>query len=198
MSESVICYYPGSGGNRLKNKILGKEYQTPNVIYDIPIVINDDFKEPNKKKFKYLTNESKFEKDSTKIILTHCMDLTLVRSIFPNRLIIQIVGDYQKSLRRQWEMMTRNYKKEYFENDLDNAYSFIKWHAQYYKEYPLSGSADETINIDVNVDEFSLTMQTELELKSDLFDLAWDAYSQYGDDAPIIDLYNNYLTTHKS
>lgn len=193
MNNSVICYYPGSGGNRLKNKMQGKEYQTSNVIYD-----NNDFKDPNKKKFKYLINESKFEKDSTKIILTHCMDLTLVRSIFPNREIIQIVSDYKKSLRRQWEMVTRNYKKEYFENDLDNAYSFIKWHAQYYKEYPLSGLADKTINIDVDVDEFSLTMRTELELKSNMFDLAWDAYCQYGDDAPIIDLYNSQLTIHKS
>ena len=185
----VISYYPGSGGYRLNNKLLGEEFITPNKIYD--------FQNISAAQFKYLYNNSKFEDDCKKTILTHCMDIVLIKNIFPNRKVIQIIGDYKKSLLRQWVLMTREFKKEFFENELDNAFMFIRWHDHYYKEYPQQGLADVIVDIDNSTDDFAIIMQNELKLEDQIFEWAWSIYKQYGNNASTITLYKEYINGKK-
>ena len=187
MSNLIISFYPGAGGHRLQNKLLNLEFDKPGAIYDVVGV------DTPLRKYRYLDNLSTVNTPNDLIILTHCMDVNLIKNIFPNRRIIQIVSDYKKSLRRQWTLMSRDFQKENFSNVLDNAFVFIKWHNQYYKNYPIAGQADEIINVNSDLDEFSVIMRNELNLESDIFDLAWDTYHQYGDDAPTITLYEEYI-----
>jgi hypothetical protein len=189
VSESVICYYPGGGGNRLHNKLLGKGYSCPGRIYDYRLATDEQFK--------YLYKDSNFDNEHSNIILTHCMDITLIRKLFPARKVIQINSNYKKSLMRQWKLMTRADKQESFENDLDNAFTFIKWHNQYYKEYMPQGLADEIVDVENGTDDFAIIMQTELKLEDKIFELAWQYYDQYGNNAPVITLYKDYINGKK-
>ena len=191
MNNFIISYYPGSGGNRLLNKLIGKEYKTTNKIYDPTIA--------NSINTSYIYNDSKFDyAQPSPTLTTHCMNVNLIRSVFSNRRIIQINSDYKQSLRRQWVKVTQYAKKTYFENDLDSAFTFIKWHNQYYNQYPKNGTPDEIVHIDNSNDEFAVIMQTELlNTTSFYFDYAYEIFEQYGENAPIIELYRNLIDEQK-
>lgn len=195
---TIIAFYPGAGGHRLKNKLLGFEYETAGKIYHYngsgpmhPHYLTTD-SETN-----YLTTESEIILDN-KIILTHCMNIDVIKKIIPNKKIIQIVADYKASLRRHWVLVGKQLKQHQFENILDNAYTCIKWHDQYYKEYPVTGLADTVINISTSDDDFSTIMKKELNINDQIFDTAWTIFEQYGADAPIIDLYNQHISQRKA
>jgi hypothetical protein len=58
---------------------------------------------------------------------------------------------------------------------VNSSYEIIKWHKDYYSAYPVEFSSKDTvIDIGTGTDDFSLTMQHELNLyNSEIFDLVW-------------------------
>lgn len=103
----------------------------------------------------------------------------------------QASADFMKQ-----EVITALSKNNTLGNDeiqqhLNAAYTTICWHHNLYKIHPFDTScADQIIDINDKT-EFTEVIQTELELYADnhLFNFAWQVYEQYGESAPIIDLY---------
>lgn len=60
-------------------------------------------------------------------------------------------------------------------NRVNSSYEIIKWHKEYYSTYPVEFSSKDTvIDIGTGTDDFSITMQRELNLyNSEIFDLVW-------------------------
>jgi hypothetical protein len=60
-------------------------------------------------------------------------------------------------------------------NKVNSSYEIIKWHKEYYSTYPVEFSSKDTvIDISTGTEDFSITMQYELNLySSEIFDLAW-------------------------
>lgn len=174
----VIAYYPGAGGSRFKNKLLGLEYSTNGRIYDSQQMshryLNDGY---------YLTN-----RPTDDIVQLHCMNTNMIRQYFPDAFIYMIRSDLKPSLKRYW---TYCYSKMIgFDNILDNAFSCISWHLGYYKTYPVQLAADELIDID-SASVFGQVMTQEFaQTNNKIFELAWDTYQQYGPTAPVIDIWN--------
>ena len=89
----IIAFYPGAGGSRYRQMLLGKDWGKFNISYD-----NANFDQVYKNR--YLLDGS-FD-DNTEHILTHCMNRTLINQLFPGRAIVFIKSNLQQSLRREW------------------------------------------------------------------------------------------------
>jgi hypothetical protein len=61
-------------------------------------------------------------------------------------------------------------------NKVNSSYEIIKWHTEYYSTYPVEFSSKDTvIDIGTGTDDFSITMQHELNLyNSEIFSDAWN------------------------
>lgn len=90
----VICFYPGAGGNRLLRATMGEEYQTLGRSYDLTIT-TQDFKD----RYPHTQDHRPLSK---KHVLTHCMNTTLVKKIWPDHEIYVIIANQQTCLRREW------------------------------------------------------------------------------------------------
>jgi hypothetical protein len=89
----VIAFFPGGGGNRYLQMLMGNEWQQLGVSYD--------FKNHDQQfDYRYLLDDVS-EADS-KYILTHCMNSARLLDLFPNRKIIFIRSDLKQSLKREW------------------------------------------------------------------------------------------------
>jgi hypothetical protein len=226
----IIAFYPGAGGNRYRQMLLGNDWDKSNVSYDNT---NLDQMFANR----YLLNES--FNNNAEHILTHCMNRTLINQLFPDRDIVFIKSDLQQSLRREWMLeghkrfmikRTKNnvsrlehyciikdpswpvvstieeldqlpdkilkevlidYNKIINDevdvpeqltrlthtviNKINSAYEIIKWHLDYYQQYPVEFSLkDQIIDIDHSDHKFSALMKQELNLyQSEIFDQVW-------------------------
>jgi hypothetical protein len=175
--NKIICYYPGAGGSRFKNKLLSKEYTTIGRIYDKSIT-----------EHRYLLEDYYRTHTADDILQLHCMNIDLIKSFFSNVYIYMIQSDLKRSLMRYWT--TRGKNNTQFENVLDSAFNYIAWHIGYYNKYPVQELADEYINID-NSTEFGKIILNEFEHSTDeIFELAWKIYHEQGPTAPIIDIWN--------
>ena len=86
--------------------------------------------------------------------------------------------------------------QEFKINDtLDSAWETIKWHHEYYKQYPIEvGHA--TV---VSDRAFNTVMDQELNsYHSDVFDFCWQTYTDLGPKAPVVDLHNIWQDQNKS
>ena len=61
-------------------------------------------------------------------------------------------------------------------NRVNSSYEIIKWHTEYYSTYPVEFSSKDTvIDIATGTDDFSITMQQELNLyNSEIFNDTWN------------------------
>lgn len=87
----IIAFYPGAGGNRYLQLLLGNEWNRHGVSYD-----NKNYQE-----FEYRYLLSPIVERSGHI-LTHCMNSQLIRENFPGQDILFIKSDSKESLRREW------------------------------------------------------------------------------------------------
>ena len=175
--NKIIAYYPGSGGSRFKNKLLSKEYETIGQVYD------ESYTE-----HRYLLDNYYRIHTADDILQLHCMNVDLIKSFFPNAYIYMIKSDFKRSLMRYW--VTCGKISTQFENILDNAFSCIAWHVEYYNKYPVQELADEIVNIN-NTTKFGKIVLNEFNYSSDeIFELAWKLYYEHGPKAPIIDIWN--------
>jgi hypothetical protein len=88
----IIAFYPGAGGNRYRQLLLGNDWKTLETSYDLA---NSE----------YLTNRYLLEKldhNNVSWAITHCMNSNVIRKLFPNNPIVMINSDLQTGLRREW------------------------------------------------------------------------------------------------
>jgi hypothetical protein len=89
----IIAFYPGGGGNRYRQFLVGNDWKKFKVSYD---EANSD----QLFKYRYLT-ELSYHNDLPHI-LTHCMNSGVIKKLFPNNPIVVIKADLQTCLRREW------------------------------------------------------------------------------------------------
>jgi hypothetical protein len=76
-------------------------------------------------------------------------------------------------------------------NFINSAYASIIWHNKVYQQYPIDAGNGKLLDIDTDPGPFAEIMRKELAFHENnvLFNFAWDVYEQYGENAPIINLY---------
>jgi hypothetical protein len=90
----IIAFYPGGGGNRYLQRMLGNDWNLPRISYD---KFNGDQIYENRY---FLTPPPLC---GTDYILTHCLNNNKIQKIYPNSCITTFIkSDLQKSLRREW------------------------------------------------------------------------------------------------
>ena len=174
----IICFTPGSGGNRLGLYYQNKPFdQIGGNMHTFAKIIDQ-----------YCTKESKItvQYDINAIHLTHCMNNQLIKALFPNQKIVKIKCDFKKSLLREWMTVYEN--TDYSLTKLDLMYQQIVWHHEYYEQNGLDYDCDELVDIETDSTRFGEIMRRELNLSNKTFDIAWQAFKDYGNKAPIINI----------
>jgi|APGre2960657373_1045057.scaffolds.fasta_scaffold07290_4 hypothetical protein len=234
----IIAFYPGGGGNRYLQRLLGNDWTQPHISYDLTNT-------GQQYKHKYLTDH--IPQSDSQYILTHCMNTQKIQHTFPGHPIVFIKSELQVSLQREWMLhghqrfMDKKIKikntasrlehyiafkspswpmidtedqidqlpapiRQEVQIDYDkvindtvedlpgilahltrntidkinSAYEIINWHLNYYERFPVDFSgAEQVINIDIDNDDFSSVMTTELNLyQSEIFDQVWQVINE--------------------
>ena len=89
----IIAYYPGAGGNRFLQRMLGNQWSQPDQSYDLtnPGQIPEH---------RYLTETS--QPKSITHTLTHCMNSAKIQQVFPGQPMVFLKSDLARSLQREW------------------------------------------------------------------------------------------------
>lgn len=91
----IIAFYPGAGGNRYLQRLLGNDWTYPHTSYD---KINTD----QQYKHRYLLDH--IPESDSQHILTHCMNIKKIQQAFPGHSVVFIKSDLQASLQREWAL----------------------------------------------------------------------------------------------
>jgi hypothetical protein len=89
----IIAFYPGSGGNRYLRMLENKEWESFNTFYDLSV-------RGQSLANRYLLGDVR--DTNQPYILTHCLNATHLKTMFPGRNIVFIIGDFKSCLRREW------------------------------------------------------------------------------------------------
>jgi organic radical activating enzyme len=150
----IIAFYPGAGGNRYYQYLMGRRDFKTQTTYD-HLLKTQPFE------YRYLSADSKLP--DQELILTHCVNVPLLRHLFPNQTeIIVLQVNLDLSLKREWFLKDQHRDKD-MPDKLEHAQAHVAYHRRYYKELPMDTTGATTI-IDVDMDdtEFANTMRTEL------------------------------------
>jgi hypothetical protein len=90
----IIAFYPGAGGNRYLQRLLGNNWTQPNTSYDQ--------KTTQLHSHRYLLDH--VPQTDSQHILTHCMNSQKIQQAFPGHAIVFIKSDLQASLQREWAL----------------------------------------------------------------------------------------------
>jgi len=149
----IISFYPGSGGNRFYLWTKGQRNFDPGQIYDYTWQ-NQDFA------YRYL--DSTTQLPNQEVILTHCVNIPLLKKLFPGHdRYVLIKSDMVSSLKREWQLDGRR-RVNNMPNAVENALAAITYHQRYYQEYQFDSEGATDI-IDLADDtEFSVMMRQEI------------------------------------
>lgn len=89
----IIAFYPGTGGNRYLQNLLGNDWTQPYRSYDLTNA-GQQFEH------RYLTGN--ITQPDSRYILTHCMNSKKIQQIFPGIPIVFINAELQAGLKREW------------------------------------------------------------------------------------------------
>jgi len=92
----IIAFYPGAGGNRYLQRLLGNDWTQPHTSYDR---INTT----QQYQHRYLL-EDNITHNNSQHILTHCMNSQKIQQTFPGHSVVFINSDLQASLQREWAL----------------------------------------------------------------------------------------------
>jgi organic radical activating enzyme len=162
----IIAFYPGSGGNRYCLWRQGYRDFKKAVTYD-HMLQSQEFV------YRYL-DSSTVGLDDQPLILTHCMNVPLIRKHFPEHdEVIVLLSDLDSSLRREWSLAGQHRDKD-LPDLAESAYAQISYHYRYYKDIPVDiTGATNVLDLRCDADEFSHSMREEINnIHSDVFDQA--------------------------
>jgi len=91
----IIAFYPGAGGNRYLQRLLGKNWTQPGRSYDLNNA-------GQKYEHRYLIDH--IPQTDSQHILTHCMNSKKIQQAFPAQPIVFINSKLQISLQREWAL----------------------------------------------------------------------------------------------
>jgi organic radical activating enzyme len=156
----IIAFYPGAGGNRYYHYLSGRRDFRPHTTYDHLLKFQEF-------EYRYLDNCSCLP--DRELILTHCVNVPLLRRLFPAHTeIIVIKSNLNQSIQREWYLGDQ-YRNKNIPDKLEHARAHVAYHNRYYKEYPMDTTgATQVVDIDNDRIEFTDMMRNELSsIKSD-------------------------------
>ena len=164
----IIAFYPGSGGNRYYHWLQGQKNFLEKTTYDKLLF-------DQKVEYRYPLKDVILP--NIPLILTHCLNVPFLRSLWPGHQIHVLLCDPTSALRREW-LLAGSHRINDMPNVEENALATIGFHNRYYQEYNVDlKGADTIINIDLDQDDFSIMMRYELSLcTSHVFDKAVQEY----------------------
>jgi len=89
----IIAFYPGAGGNRYLQRLLGNDWKQPYTSYD-------QINTTQQYQHRYLIDLT--SQTDSQHILTHCMNSQKIQQTFPGHAIVFIKSNLQASLKREW------------------------------------------------------------------------------------------------
>lgn len=92
----IIAFFPGGGGNRYLQRMLGKDWTLPGQSYD-------QYVAGQLYEHRYLLDYIP-KKINGQPTLTHCMNSAKIKQIFPGEPIVFIKSDLKQSLQREWAL----------------------------------------------------------------------------------------------
>ena len=95
----------------------------------------------------------------------------------PKHILQEVDQDYKKIVKQQQPATdVLSMLETAAINKVNSSYEIIKWHKEYYSTYPVEFSnKDIVIDIGTGTDDFSITMQYELNLyNSEIFNDTWN------------------------
>ena len=105
-----------------------------------------------------------------------CVSITDLDNL-PKHVLQEVEQDYKKNVKQQQPATDILCMLETAAIDkVNSSYESIKWHKEYYSTYPVEFSnLDTVIDIRTGTDDFSITMQRELNLyNSEIFNDTWN------------------------
>jgi hypothetical protein len=113
----IIGYYPGAGGNRYYQYLLGREYSVPKIAYD-GLTTGIEIRG------KYCNNDIPNLVSDNGNMLLHCVNSKRIREVIKNNTpLIIIKADLKKSLCREWSIKGKY--KPMFQNSNDSYENFM-------------------------------------------------------------------------
>lgn len=91
----IIAFFPGAGGNRFLQRMLNKEWSSPDTSYD-DVNIDQAFEH------RYLLGA--VPNSQSGYVLTHCMNSKKLQQTFPGQPVTFIKSDLCCSLQREWTL----------------------------------------------------------------------------------------------
>jgi len=91
----IIAFYPGGGGNRYLQKLLGNDWTRTHTSYD---------KINTKQQYLHRYLLEPVPTDESQYILTHCMNSPKIQQTFPGHDMVFIKSNLQSSLQREWAL----------------------------------------------------------------------------------------------
>ena len=150
----IIAFYPGAGGNRYCQYLMGQRDFKTHTTYDH---VNDQ-----KFEYRYLSADSNLP--NQELILTHCVNVPLLKKLFPKQTeIIVLQTNLEQSLKREWYLKDQHRDKN-MADKLEHAQAHVAYHHRYYTEYPMDTTGATTVvNIDTDATDFADIMRKELD-----------------------------------
>jgi hypothetical protein len=166
----IIAFFPGGGGNRFFLMTQGQHNFASGKSYDNQL---------NSQKFEYRYLDSESNLPDRRVILTHCMNVPLLKQLFPSHEnIVVIKSNLNQSLKREWQI-NGCHRQDRSENPVEDALASISFHDKYYKQYPLDTTgASQVVDVEHEQSAFAVMMRSELEnTHSSEFDEAIHVYA---------------------
>jgi organic radical activating enzyme len=162
----IVAFYPGSGGNRYFLWQQGQRDFKSSTTYD-HLLWHQAFE------YRYLDRTTIGLPDRP-FILTHCMNVPLIRKHFPeHKEVVILLADLDSSLKREWQLAGRHRNKE-LNTPEKSAYSQISFHHRYYADIPVDTTgATSVIDLTTDISDFGISMREEINgIQSEIFDKA--------------------------
>ena len=90
----IIAFYPGAGGNRYLQRLLGNDWTLPHTSYD----------QINRQQYLHRYLLDHVPQATSQHILTHCMNSQKIQETFPGHPVVFIKSNLQASLQREWAL----------------------------------------------------------------------------------------------
>jgi organic radical activating enzyme len=151
----IIAFYPGSGGNRYVLSLQQPMVFESNQSYD-HLLKSQSFV------YRYLDSYTIGLNDQD-LILTHCMNVPLLKKHFPAQTeIVVILSNFESSLKREFYLEDQ-YRDKNMNDKIEHAMAHFGFHCRYYKQYPVDlHGASQVIDIETDAGSFAEMMQKEI------------------------------------
>ena len=186
----IIAFYPGAGGNRYLQRLLGNDWTQPNTSYDL--------KTTQLYAHRYLLDP--VPQTESQCILTHCMNSQKIQQTFPGHAMVFIKSNLRISLQREWALHGhQRFQDRKIKNTVSRLEHYMAFRAPAWPDIVSEDQIDqlpENIKQEVHADYDKVVNDTVIPVPSVLSQLTRNTVDKINSAYEIIqwhlDYYNKY------